>query len=235
MDNDKSRRKNSISGDSFSFPSTPNQDSEFEFGSLTPDSPSSDPCRTSPADKLFFNGRLQPHSFPVIFHRPIGPAIATSHTSSISSKDSLVSSRSNSTNSSRSSARTSSSDNSERRLFHNKVSVSLTSSYSKGSYTVNRSVALGHNKQYRCSRRWQYITPVPALNRDASKRRSGDMKQRKKEEGKKRRKKKKVSRVGLRFVRRILRWFVITCRECHAMEPSKVKNQKIRMQKNVNM
>ncbi|KAF1899238.1 hypothetical protein Lal_00019362 [Lupinus albus] len=225
MDSDENRQRESISGDS-----------EFEFGSLTPYSPSSNPCKTSPADKLFFNGRLQPHSFPVMFHRHIDSTIATSHSNSISSKDSLVSSRSNSTNS-RSSARISSSDNSERRLFHNKVSVSLTSSYNKGSYAVNRSVALGHNKAYGCSRRWQYITPVPALNRDASKRRSGDMKQRKKkeEDQKRRKKKKKVSGVGLRFVWRILRWFVMTCRECHAMEPTKVKNQKIKMQKNVNM
>ncbi|KAF1896405.1 hypothetical protein Lal_00034103 [Lupinus albus] len=232
MEDDSNRRKKSISGDSFSFPSTPNQDSDFEFGSLTPDSPSSDPCRTSPADHLFFNGRLQPHSFPVTFHRPIGATIASS---SISSKDSLVSSRSNSTNSRSScssSARTSSSDNSERRLFYNKVS--LTSSYSKDPCTVTRSVVLGHNQAYGCSKRWQYITPVPSLNRVASKRRSGDMKQEnKKEKGKKKkkRKKEKVSGVRLRFLRKILRWFVMACRECHAMEPSNAKTKEIKLRK----
>ncbi|OIW08244.1 hypothetical protein TanjilG_15205 [Lupinus angustifolius] len=238
MEEDSNRRKKSISGNSFSFPSTPNQDSDFEFGSLTPNSPSSDPCRTSPADHLFFNGRLQPHSFPMTFHRPIGATIATSRTNSISSKDSLVSSRSNSTNSRSScssSARTSSSDNSERRLFHNKVS--LTSSYSKGTCTVTRSVVLGHNQAYGCSKRWQYLTPVPSLNRVASKRKSGDMKRenkkknKKEEEGKKKRKNEKVRGVRLRFGRKILRWFVMACRECHAMEPSNAKSKEIKLQK----
>ncbi|XP_061338258.1 uncharacterized protein LOC133285099 [Gastrolobium bilobum] len=216
---DNNRRKKSTSGDSFSFPSTPNQDSDFEFGSLTPESPSSYPCRTSPADHLFFNGFLQPHSFPLSQqHHPI---VTTSRTSSINSKDSLLSSRSNSTNSrgssSCSSARTSSSDSSERRLFHNKVSSS-----GKAAYMVNRSVV---------SQRWQYITPVPALNRDVSKRRRGDMQQGK-EEGTKRKKKKnkkdKVRGVRLRFGRRIFRWFVMACRECHAMEPSKNHKKEIR-------
>ncbi|KAK7257201.1 hypothetical protein RIF29_30995 [Crotalaria pallida] len=245
-DDNNNRRKKSISGDSFSFPSTPNNDSDFEFGSLTPDSPSSDPCKTSPADHLFFNGRLQPHSFPVVmFHRPIGAgAITTSRTSSISSKGSLVSSRSNSTNSRSScssSARTSSSDTSERKLFHNKVSslTSSSSSYGKGAscnnmVNNNRSKVLSqHNYAYGSSKRWQYITPAPVLSRDASKRsRKGDMKQ-----GKKKKKKKKMVEKGsggmrLRFGGRILRWFVMACRECHAMEPSKAKNKEIKEQKN---
>ncbi|KAG7595069.1 hypothetical protein ISN45_Aa01g037870 [Arabidopsis thaliana x Arabidopsis arenosa] len=39
--------------------------SDFEFGSLTPSSPSQDPfSENSPADHLFLNGRLLPHSFP---------------------------------------------------------------------------------------------------------------------------------------------------------------------------
>ncbi|XP_010479861.1 PREDICTED: uncharacterized protein LOC104758655 [Camelina sativa] len=39
--------------------------SEFEFGSLTPSSPSQDPfSENSPADHLFLNGRLLPHFFP---------------------------------------------------------------------------------------------------------------------------------------------------------------------------
>lgn len=215
----ENRRKNSSSGDSFSFPSTPNQeDSDFEFGSLTPDSPS---CTTSPADHLFFNGRLQPHSFPLSGHSSSHhhlhpPLAATSRTSSISSKDSFLSSRSNSTSSSCSSARTSSSDSSERRLFHNKV-------------LNNRSTVSGHHfhQPYGCSRRWQYITPVPALNRDASKRKTMDMPRgmRRKNKTKKLKKKKDtVKRVSaFRFGRRIFRWLFTACRKCHAMEPSKTK------------
>ncbi|CAI8606938.1 unnamed protein product [Vicia faba] len=192
---DDSSSKNRTTNDSFSFPSTPNQeDSDFEFGSLTPDSPS---CTTSPADQLFFNGRLQPHSFPL------------NHvtTTSIGSKDSLLSSRSNSTNSSCSSARTSSSDTSERKLFHNRVKLS------------SRSFARPVQQSYGCSQRWQYIMPVPAgLNRDASKRR-------KQKQAKRKEKKKMKKRVSLQFVRRIFRWFFIACRQCHAMEPSKVRNK----------
>ncbi|VVA16680.1 PREDICTED: probable membrane-associated kinase regulator [Prunus dulcis] len=118
----ENRRQKSTSGDTFSFPSTPihEQDSDFEFGCFTPDSASStDPCKDSPADHLFFNGRLLPHAFPF---QPISNGFMgvdsnsrrTSRMSSISSKDSIMSSRSNSTNSRSSScsssARTSSSD-----------------------------------------------------------------------------------------------------------------------------
>lgn len=106
---------------------------------------------------------------------------------------------------------------------------------------VNRSmVSSGQHQAYGCSQRWQYITPVPGLNRDASKRRRGDdMRQGKKKEGTKKRKskqkqkKEKVSSgVRLRFGRRILRWFVMACRECHAIEPSKANNKE---KKNVNI
>ncbi|XP_058745889.1 uncharacterized protein LOC131618739 [Vicia villosa] len=197
---DHSSSKKRTTNDSFSFPNTPKEEeSDFEFGSLTPDSPS---CTTSPADQLFFNGRLQPHSF------PLNHVTTTSRTTSIGSKDSFLSSRSNSTNSSCSSARTSSSDTSERKLFHNRVKLS------------SRSVARPVQQSYGCSQRWQYIMPVPAgLNRDASKRR--------KQKRAKREKKKRKKRVSLQFVRRIFRWFFIACRQCHAMEPSKARNKGI--------
>lgn len=217
MENNR-RKKRSSGGDSFSFPSTPNQleDSDFEFGSLT-----------SPADHLFFNGQLQPHSFPLsqqqLQHYSV--ATTTSRTSSIGSKDSsLFSSRSNSTNSSCSSARTSSSDTSERRLFHSNIN--------------NRSMVSGR-PNYGCSQRWQYITPMPAstLNRDASKRirrrddtQQGTKKNNEKNKEKKKKKnkllKKKKKVVTLRFGQRIFRWFVIACRQCHAMEPSKAHNKR---------
>lgn len=205
---DHSPSKSTTPSDSFSFPSTPNkEESDFEFGSLTPDSPS---CTTSPADQLFFNGRLQPHSFPLN-----NINVTTSRTSSIGSKGSLLSSRSNSTNSTCSSARTSASDSSERRLFiHNNMSK-----------LSSRSVARPVQQSYGCSQRWEYITPVPAaLNRDTSKRR-------KQQRAKRKEKKKIKKRVSLRVVRSIFRWFFIACRQCHAMEPSKTNNKGIKIKK----
>lgn len=207
MDNNITHHKKPSSGDSFSFPSTPTLDSaDFEFGSLTPDSPSTEPFAASPADHLFLNGRLQPHYFPI-----------TSRTSS--TRDSLFSSRSNSTNSSCSSARTSSSDSSERKAFHNKHKGDGGGSL--------RAKTQSHHQAY-CSQRWQYITPVPAaLSRDGSVRRRGDTNQgkKKKDKGTKRNNNNndnnnKNKGVRLGFGRRILRWFVMACRECHAMEPS---------------
>jgi len=75
---------------------------------------------------------------------------------------------------------------------------------------------------------------MPALNREGSLRRrtdttqekdKGTMKKMKKKKKKKKNKKSKKEKgnkgVRLRFGRRILRWFVMACRECHAMEPSK--------------
>ncbi|BAT89493.1 hypothetical protein LR48_Vigan08g022000 [Vigna angularis] len=220
MDN-KNNINTSPSGDSFSFRSTPTPESDFEFGSLTPDSPSAEPFATSPADHLFLNGRLQPHLFP----------LPTSRTSS--TRDSLLSSLSNSTNSSCSSARTSSSDSAERKSFHNKL---------KGAAFMSKTPS--HYPPYGCSQRWQYITPMPALNREGSLRRRTDKNQdkgkgtmrnnnkEKKNNNKNKNKKKKKSKkenkgVRLRFGRRILRWFVMACRECHAMEPSKRCNKDI--------
>ncbi|KAJ7948679.1 Membrane-associated kinase regulator [Quillaja saponaria] len=214
------RRERNDSGSSFSFPSTPNQDSDFEFGCLTPDSPSSGSYITSPADHLFFNGRLLPHSFPFQQQPPATTNMydnnsrTTSRTSSISSKDSLMSSRSNSTNSSRSScsissARTSSSDCSERnRLMYlqNKNKVTCKS-HDQPNKTVN-------------SQRWQYITAVPVLNREYSSRRRKNIEVVGKKEVVKG-KKMKTTRVKLSFVRRLLRWFLTACKECHAMEPSR--------------
>lgn len=212
MDNKKNISTSPSSGDSFSFRSTPTPDSDFEFGSLTPDSPSAEPFATSPADHLFLNGRLQPHFFP----------LPTSRTSS--TRDSLLSSLSNSTNSSCSSARTSSSDSSERKSFHNKL---------KGGAFLSKTPS--HYQGYGCSQRWQYITPMPALNREGSLRRRTDTNQEKDKGIMRRKKKKKKSKkskkenkgVRLRFGRRILRWFVMACRECHAMEPSKGCNREM--------
>ncbi|GMJ10172.1 hypothetical protein like AT1G53163 [Hibiscus trionum] len=211
------------SGEIFSFPSTPNEevDSEFEFGCFTPDLPSLDACRTSPADHLFFKGRLLPHAFPLPAATTIavvaggGSSRETSRTSSINSKDSLMSSRSNSTNSrsSCSSARTSSSDNSERRLlYHSKI------------HACNKASKMVTAQLYGDSQRWQYITAVPVLKREASRRKNCGVERkdalRSKKQGdhhQERSATKGRSEPCLRF----FRLFLLACRECHAMEPSR--------------
>ncbi|XP_059444593.1 uncharacterized protein LOC132176418 [Corylus avellana] len=213
----ESRRKRSGSGDIFSFPSTPtpDQDSDdFEFGSITPDSPSTDPYKNSPADHLFFNGRLLPHSFPI---QPPNISVdnsrTTSRTSSISSKDSLRSSRSNSTNSrssSCSSGRTSSSDNSERKLLYQSKFSSTTPGV-RDRYQA---------QVYGSSQRWQYITPVPFLSREPSRRKKMEVVGKEgisKKQAKKERKEAGSWPAGRRF----FWWFVSACKECHAMEPSR--------------
>ncbi|KAI3994780.1 hypothetical protein MKX01_037331 [Papaver californicum] len=48
------------------------QESDFEFGSITPGSPTSDSSKNSPADLLFFNGQLLPHVFPAISKLIVG-------------------------------------------------------------------------------------------------------------------------------------------------------------------
>ena len=213
----ENRRKRSSSGEIFSFPSTPNQDSDFEFGCYTPDSPAQDPYKTSPADHLFFNGRLLPHAFPL---QPATMVAAdssrgTSRTSSINSKDSLMSSRSNSTNSrsSCSSARTSSSDNSERRLlYHSKI------------HACNKSSKMVTAQLYGDCQRWQYITPMPVLKREVSRRKNSGVvvkeTSRAKKQGDHHQERSTTGgRSGpcLRF----FRLFLLACRECHAMEPSR--------------
>ncbi|KVI02223.1 hypothetical protein Ccrd_019516 [Cynara cardunculus var. scolymus] len=65
------------------------------------------------------------------------------------------------------------------------------------------------NGNYGRSQRWQFIAPVPVLNRRNSlkKRKGGNGKQ----------------DCGVRkgICRRFLGWLVSTCQECHAIEPSK--------------
>ncbi|KAK8519951.1 hypothetical protein V6N13_031572 [Hibiscus sabdariffa] len=207
----ESRRKRSSSGELFSFPSAPNEpDSDFEFGCFArPDSPSLDPYKTSPADHLFFNGRLLPHAFPL--RRP--SPTTTSRTGSTNSKHSSMWSRSNSTNSrssTSSSARTSSSDSSERRLlYHSRI---------RG-YN-NRASKLVSGQLYGdCySHRWQYITAVPVLKREvsSSRRKNGEAK---KQGGQQ--EKRAVSKGRSMACLRFLRLFLLACRECHAMGPSR--------------
>ncbi|XWS11001.1 hypothetical protein CRYUN_Cryun38cG0046400 [Craigia yunnanensis] len=213
----ENRRKRYSSGEIFSFPSTPNQDqdSDFEFGCFTPDSPSQDPYRTSPADHLFFNGRLLPHAFPL---QPATVVAAdssrgTSRTSSISNKDSLMSSRSNSTNSrnSCSSARTSSSDNSERRLLY----------YSR-THACNKASKMVTAQLYGDSQRWQYITPVPFMKREVSWRKNSGVVVKEALRTKKQgdhHQERSTTRGRSGSCLRFFRLFLLVCRECHAMEP----------------
>ncbi|KAM1057535.1 hypothetical protein ACFX1X_031145 [Malus domestica] len=231
----ENRRKKSSSADAFSFPSTPihDQDSNFEFGCFTPDSASSTgPCKDSPADHLFLNGRLLPHAFPF---QPISNGFMvvdnisrrTSRTSSISSKDSLMSSRSNSTNSRSSScsssARTSSSDNSERKFVYRSK---LSSDRYKGNKPNNN---ISSHQVYGNSQRWQFITavPVPAsLSRNNSRKKVIKVDQlERKGKSVKAKKNSRVKTVVFRrrflYGRRFFRWLVSTCKKCHAMEPSK--------------
>lgn len=211
----------------FSFPSTPSQDqdSDFEFGCLTPDfPPTDDPYMSSPADHLFSNGRLLPHSFPVVLQQQKqSPATsmvliesisrASSRNSSLSSRGSLMSSRSNSVNSSRSSvssssARTSwSSDNSERRLLYH--STKLSRKTPMASKVIMEQL-------YGSSQRWQHVMPMPALKRDDSRRKNNGAVIKKKEGDHQHGKKDKSSGICRRFFRS----FLVACRECHAMEPS---------------
>ncbi|GAB4846469.1 hypothetical protein Ancab_025474 [Ancistrocladus abbreviatus] len=97
---------------------------EFKFGCITPSSSLGDSTKDSPADQFFLNGKLLPHSFPTGSCRSDN-SHTTSRTSSISSKDSLMWSRSNNTSNRSSnnynSARTSSSEVSERRMMQNKI------------------------------------------------------------------------------------------------------------------
>ncbi|KAG6607885.1 hypothetical protein SDJN02_01037, partial [Cucurbita argyrosperma subsp. argyrosperma] len=226
----ESRREQSSSGEIFSFPSTPvqdqDQDSDFEFGSITPDSPST--FNNSPADHLFVNGRLLPHSFPP---QPIG-VYAVDRTSSVGSKDSIMSSRSNSTNSrsssscgSSTSARTSSSES------NNVDRSSRFSSHQKKSPKSSVSAQV-----YGSSQRWQFIASVPVpttLSRENSRRKKAvekiggksDLRRNKKRTEKttarKKKKKKKKKKKNMWFGRKVFRWIILVCKECHAIEPSR--------------
>lgn len=204
------------SDDGFSFPSTPVHDFEFEFSS-----PSS---KNSPADHLFFNGKLLPHSFPSQKTNSILMGSFASRTSSESSKDSsyssLMSSRSNSSNSSSSSARTSysSADYSERRhLYHSKLPSIKAGRSSMERYKPpsNKDVVA----QLYGSQRWQFITPpVPSLSRETSSRRRRSPEQAVIKEEKSSKEAKKKTKKKKSLCRRFFESFMAGCKQCHAME-----------------
>ncbi|XP_042031098.1 uncharacterized protein LOC121777810 [Salvia splendens] len=158
------RAKRIPSGDMFSF-LVINQD-EFEFGSVaSPASPN------SPADRLFANGKLLPHAFPVQAGNAFSYYSYSRSTSRASSKDysSLMSSRSNSTNSrtsTSSSARTSTSDASERRPLRARDHHYYGAG--RRERAVRSPVVMSCQYQYGASRRWQLIAAEPALKQRGS-------------------------------------------------------------------
>ncbi|KAK1431009.1 hypothetical protein QVD17_14199 [Tagetes erecta] len=201
------RQKANSTGDIFTFPS---MNSKLE---------------SKLADQLFSNGKFLPCDFPVqptnfTIPRSVMLSRTSSISNSISSKGSLMSSRSNSTNSSNSSSNSNSSCTSAR------TSTSEASSMRKLS-TINhvKSVAVKSdnisrrmpNKEcrnrsycngYGRSQRWEFISPVPMMNRRNSKKRKG-------------RKGRKDRDVRKGICRRFFGWIVSTCQECHAIEPAK--------------
>lgn len=219
-------RRKSSSGDKFSFPIIPVQDQDFEFGCVTPGSPN------STADRLFFNGILLPHAFPC---QPTNNVISfsrsTSRTSSVCSKDSLMSSRSNSTNSSRSSscssARTSTSEaagpcTSDSKLFsNNQTKIAGKNPVEKDLYQATRKPVL--TPHYGSSQRWQFIAPAPAMMHQVSRARKAKISVRDQVcKSKKQGQDWTIARrtwFGLKFLRAV----ASACKECHAVKPSSRK------------
>ncbi|XP_057971643.1 uncharacterized protein LOC131160224 [Malania oleifera] len=239
MESNGRRRKNT-SGDVFSFPSMSARDQqnfEFEFGWATPaGSPSYDPAKDSPADHLFYNGRLLPHAFPAT-NVASEYLRAASRASSASSRDSLTWSRSNSGSNSRSSsscssARTSSSDNSDRKVWSAQRKLSGKTPITRDRYLQ----AINNGKPvlvqaYGPYQKWQFIAPAPVLKPEVSRRKNKsvqvspeELRPKKQPEKKKKKKKSGGNGWSLGFGRKFLQSFVSACRECHSMEPSiKVK------------
>ncbi|KAK9152826.1 hypothetical protein Sjap_000306 [Stephania japonica] len=206
------------------------QDSEFEFGRITPDSPTSDPSyEGSPADVLFSNGRLLPHVFPSQSRKSISLEQPTSRTSSISSKDySLMSSRSNSSNSrssnSSSSIAASMSDCNDKKPMNSGPNVGSTT---RATITRSRSLRTRSARLQPCpsGQKWQFIAvPTPCLASPLERKRSEKgMAQHDQLRSKKQAVlQKSKDQQSSSFSQRLLKSFVLGCRKCHALEPSAV-------------
>ncbi|KAL0900045.1 hypothetical protein Bca101_084006 [Brassica carinata] len=195
---------------------------EFEFGSLTPSSPSQDSfTENSPADHLFFNGRLLPHVFQAPNNNTRWSISRTtnehiSRSNSTNSRSSFGSS-SNSSSTSNHSPRTSSFNGNNNTTINVKPPTSI---YGENVNTTKiKTVETVKASLYRSysSQRWQYITPAP-VKRSGGIRVGGRKKNkkaariRKKAEGRRR-----GSRV-MKWWRRILTAAIFACRECHALE-----------------
>ncbi|KAI4390139.1 hypothetical protein MLD38_002282 [Melastoma candidum] len=223
-------RRREFPDNGFTFPSVEAEEDclelEFEFGSITPDSPFDGSSGNSPADHLFLNGKLLPHVFPCQKTRT-GISCNPSRTSSMSSKDfSVLSSRSNSTNSRSSTCSGRTSDSSERSVsssliyFHKKAGVNTRID---GHVTRERERSRGSScsvmeaSYLYGSQRWQFITPAPSLSREASLRRRKPGERVAQPEAKM----TQGRRTGKGVFGRFLRSFLLGCMQCHAMEPSR--------------
>ncbi|VVA97701.1 unnamed protein product [Arabis nemorensis] len=207
---------------------------EFEFGSLTPSSPSQDSCtENSPADHLFFNGRLLPHVFPAASNNTIKRSISlttseyTSRSNSTNSRSSICSNSSSASYSPRTSSCTGTNNNYSP---INHKPLGLKPPVSRSGKTVNpinkSSYSLPQCKRkkatemvrvclYRSysSQRWQYIIPAP-VKRKGGIRVGG----RKKAAARMRKKAEEIrgNRV-MKWWRGILMAAIFACRKCHAL------------------
>ncbi|CAL9220914.1 unnamed protein product [Arabidopsis halleri] len=206
---------------------------EFEFGSLTPSSPLQDSfTENSPADHLFFNGRLLPHAFPAptsIYTKRSISSTTSEYTSRSNSTNSRCSFGSNSSSTSQS-PRTSSCNINKNNCPINQEPLDLKPPISRCGKTVNTtsnsSYSLPHKRRkatemvtaslYRSysSQRWQYITPVPVKM-------SGGIRVGGRKKKAARVRKKTEERSGSRVMklwRKLLMMAIFACRECHALE-----------------
>uniref|UniRef100_M4EEQ5 Uncharacterized protein n=2 Tax=Brassica campestris TaxID=3711 RepID=M4EEQ5_BRACM len=191
---------------------------EFEFGSLTPSSPSQD-SENSPADHLFFNGRLLPHVFPAPNNNTRWSISRTtsehiSRSTSTNSRSSFGSS-SNSSSTSNYSPRTSSfNGNNISTINHRPLDLKPTTSIYGETVNTTNMVKASLYRSY-SSQRWQYITPAPVKRSGGI--RVGGRKKKKAARIRKKAEERRGSRV-MKWWRRILMAAIFACRECHALE-----------------
>lgn len=209
---------------------------EFEFGSLTPSSPSQDSFNeNSPADHLFFNGRLLPHAFPsansIYTKRSISSTTSeyTSRSNSTNSRSSFGSNSSSASHSPRTSSCNSNKNNNSP-INHKPLDLkpmmisrcgqtentTKRCSNSSPQYKRRKATEMVTASLYRSysSQRWQYITPVPVKM-------SGGIRVGGRKKKAARVRKKTEERRGSRLMklwRRILMAAIFACRECHALE-----------------
>ncbi|XP_048612981.1 uncharacterized protein LOC125586987 [Brassica napus] len=194
------------------------QPPEFEFGSLTPSSPSQD-SENSPADHLFFNGRLLPHVFPAPNNNTRWSISRTtsehiSRSTSTNSRSSFGSS-SNSSSTSNYSPRTSSfNGNNISTINHRPLDLKPTTSIYGETVNTTNMVKTSLYRSY-SSQRWQYITPAPVKRSGGI--RVGGRKKKKAARIRKKAEERRGSRV-MKWWRRILMAAIFACRECHALE-----------------
>ncbi|KAF8083560.1 hypothetical protein N665_0765s0003 [Sinapis alba] len=185
---------------------------EFEFGSLTPSSPSQDSfTENSPADHLFFNGRLLPHVFPAPNTNNNSRWSISRTTISRSTSTNSRSSFGSSSSTSNYSPRTSSfNGNSNTTINHMPLDVKPP--------TKMKAVEMVKASLYRSysSQRWQYITPAP-VKRSGGIRVGGRKKKKKAVRIRKKGEERRGSRV-MKWWRRVLMAAIFACRECHALE-----------------